>query len=995
MHSSGDSHRDSKLTDSRGSTWHRWDPHIHTPGTVLEDRYPPNSWDEYLQSLETADSPVEAIGVTDYCITRSYELFLEHVQRTGRLSGRLIFPNIELRLDIATVKGQFVNIHLLVDPKDPNHLEELNRFLGKITFHVHGDDFSCTPKDLIRLGRRADSSIRDDEAALRHGVTQFKVSIEKLMETYARIEWAQENILIAVSGSGDGTSGLKEAADASLRVRIEKSAHVMFTSNAKQRDFWLGEAAASPEELRRVYDGRKPCLWGCDAHELPRVANPAERRLCWIKGLPAFDALRQACIDPERAYVGERPPSSAIGSQIIDHVTVEGAPWARTPVVRLNPGLVAIIGARGSGKTALVDMIAAGCDAYTESAERPSFLARAREHLSGAQVAVKWQDAGALIKVNLGKPVNTSADAFPRARYLSQQFVEDLCSVEGMPELLREIERVIFESHALVDRDGSVDFDELLELRARTHRETRAREEEALANLSDQIGIEMEKSALVPSLKVQITEKEKLLARYEEDRKALLPKKENKTAERLTELMAAAEKVQGYLRYYANTEASLASVKSEISDLRQSRAPNELRSMKERYQNIGLVNEEWDRFLLRYSGDVDAVVTVKTKLAQEALKGWKGITPAPVDESGAFLLPTADVTRTPLATLEAEIDRLSRQVAADRETAKRLATLTKRITEETAALARLKQRLTDCEGARERAKSLTAEREQGYTRVFDAILSEQQVLVDLYAPLMKRLQAAGGTFAKLSFEVARVVDVSRWAKYGEDSLFDLRSGPFRGIGSLAKEANQLLGPSWTTGASADVSGAMAAFRTKHQDALLEKAPHPRTDQSNYRAWSRRFAQWLYSTGHISIEYRIEYDGIDIRKLSPGTRGIVLLLLYLALDNDDDRPLIIDQPEENLDPKSIYHELVPLFQAAKQKRQVIIVTHNANLVVNTDADQIIVADHGPRMGTGLPSITYDSGGLDEERIRTAVCDILEGGERAFRDRARRLRIALAR
>ena len=52
--------------------------------------------------------------------------------------------------------------------------------------------------------------------------------------------------------------------------------------------------------------------------------------------------------------------------------------------------------------------------------------------------------------------------------------------------------------------------------------------------------------------------------------------------------------------------------------------------------------------------------------------------------------------------------------------------------------------------------------------------------------------------------------------------------------------------------------------------------------------------------------------IDIRKLSPGTRGIVLLLLYLALDDADDRPLIIDQPEENLDPQSIFDELVGLF-----------------------------------------------------------------------------------
>ena len=147
--------------------------------------------------------------------------------------------------------------------------------------------------------------------------------------------------------------------------------------------------------------------------------------------------------------------------------------------------------------------------------------------------------------------------------------------------------------------------------------------------------------------------------------------------------------------------------------------------------------------------------------------------------------------------------------------------------------------------------------------------------------------------------------------------------------------------------------------------------------------------------HITVQYEISYDGVDIRKLSPGTRGIVLLLLYLALDDSDDRPLIIDQPEENLDPKSVFDELVALFIAAKAKRQVIMVTHNANLVINTDAEQIIVAAAGPHPSGGLPPITYAAGGLESAEIRKAVCDILEGGEAAFLERARRLRVRLER
>ena len=128
-----------------------------------------------------------------------------------------------------------------------------------------------------------------------------------------------------------------------------------------------------------------------------------------------------------------------------------------------------------------------------------------------------------------------------------------------------------------------------------------------------------------------------------------------------------------------------------------------------------------------------------------------------------------------------------------------------------------------------------------------------------------------------------------------------------------------------------------------------------------------------------------------RAPKPGTRGVVLLLLYLAVDRRDRRPLIIDQPEENLDPNSVFEELVPHFRDARKRRQVIIVTHNANLVVNTDADQVIVARSARAVASSLPRISYESGSIENPTIRRLVCQILEGGERAFLERERRYRL----
>ena len=722
---------------SRGSMWRRWEPHIHAPGTVLADQYPKeNGWDLYLDALEDVSPPIRAIGVTDYCVTRSYERMKEE-KRMGRLQEcDLLFPNIELRLNTGTVKGNFVNIHILVSPDDPNHLAELERFLGRLLFSAFNDTFACTSSDLVRLGQLAASTRIDEEAALRHGVMQFKISLDNLLETYRSMDWAHENIIIAVAGNADGTSGVREASDTTLREEIDKAAHAIFASSLKQREFWLGHGVASVVELQERYGGPKPCLWGCDAHDLARVGKPAEGRFCWIKGLASFDTLRHACRVPERAYVSSSPPSWNATSQTIAEVRVEGASWIKTPALELNPGLITVIGGRGSGKTALVDMIAAAYDSYMESEEQPSFLARAREHLSGSRVSVKWLSDGDLNQCPLDSPVNRSPDAYARARYLSQRFVEELCSIEGMPKLIEEIERVIFEAHPSLERDGAVDFNELLKLRAGGYRDARAREEAGLASISDQIGIEIEKSREVKPLEAKIAEKEQLIARREKDRRSLLPKETKKAGEQLHKLVAAAEKVRGYLRGFANRKASINGVKNEVQDLRQNLAPETLRSMMERYRNIGFKDVEWNRFLLEYSGDVDGIVAAKAEEVEKITRAWKGKKPsATVDDSGAFLTKTADPSKTPLAILEAEIERLEQLMAADKETARKLGAVSKRIAEERNVLERLKEKLADRASAKDRVKGLAADREDGYIRVFKAVLSEERVLNELYAPL--------------------------------------------------------------------------------------------------------------------------------------------------------------------------------------------------------------------------------------------------------------------
>jgi hypothetical protein len=160
----------------------------------------PNAWDEYLTALENATPLIEAIAVTDYYVTDTYERVMSY-KAAGRLPRtQLIFPNVELRLDVATAKGGFVNLHLFVSPEDPHHLEELRRLLSRLQFNVMQDRFDCTRADLIRLGKKADPTIIDEGAAVAYGANQFKVNFQKLREVFSESGWAKNNILIAVAG---------------------------------------------------------------------------------------------------------------------------------------------------------------------------------------------------------------------------------------------------------------------------------------------------------------------------------------------------------------------------------------------------------------------------------------------------------------------------------------------------------------------------------------------------------------------------------------------------------------------------------------------------------------------------------------------------------------------------------------------------------------------------------------------------------------------------
>lgn len=988
---------------NQGSMWHRWDPHIHTPGTILSDQYPANDgWEQFLARVEASDPTVRVLGITDYYSTATYREALVH-KANGRMPNvDLLFPNVELRLGIGTATATPVNVHLLVSPDDADHLDRLHSFLAVLEFEAMSERYRCTPEEIARLGRAHDPNVATDEQALAVGTNQFKVELANLRAAIRGSKWAQDNILIAVAASSnDGTAGLQ--ADPSLlrlRREIESLAHVIFSGRPGDRTFWLGQnPAMPPDQLTVQYGGLKPCLHGSDAHRPDRVVAPDQDRRCWLKGDLKFETLRQACLEPEiRAFVGPLAPPAPAPSQVITQVEIGGANFVTNPSIPLNPGLVGIIGARGSGKTALADFIALGAEAFTLHANRQSFIDRARDHLGGTRADLEWGDgtgSGSAIDDlgGFGDGLNS------HVRYLSQQFVDRLCSAEGLTdELLEEIQRVIFLAHPPSERQGAANFDELLALKADAARLSRAHHEGLLRSLSDELVLEQAKAAAIGTLRVQHQTLTTAVARGQADRLALVSRSGG-SQERLEAYGVAAAALQARRAQFEQLErrkTALEALATEVNLTRTNTIPESLRQLRQRHAAAQLPEELWPRFALQFAGDVDEAIAGQIQRVLTDMSFMAGIPIPPPENNGVSLIPAdANPAVLSISVLLAETRRLESLIGVDKASAQQLQALNSRIASEEGQAATLLLHIAQAERAPARIEEIKQERQDAYGKVFEALVAEQAQLATLYAPLDARISAETGAAEKLAFSVRRRVDVGAWGARGEE-LLDLRKGSTLRRGTLAEIAAETLQQARSTGSADDAKLALASFRARYDAAILECCPYDHRDPAaavRVREWAGQISAWLHSTSHIEISYGIQFDGTDVERLSPGTRGIVLLLLYLVIDLDDNRPLLIDQPEENLDPKSIFVELVARFRSAKQRRQIIIVTHNANLIVNADADQVIVASCGPHRPGELPEISYQGGGLEDPAIRAAVCDILEGGESAFKERARRLRVAI--
>ena len=464
-----------------GSTWKKWDLHVHTPASIVNS-YPGEreaAWDAFLADLEALPPEFKVIGINDYLFVDGYERVLKAKRDGGRLKNiDLILPVVELRLDkfggvVKKGKDGFsdsswsrINLHVIFDQVEPALIR--NQFLSAITpdYHLTPDAGAhvsswggvITLENLSALGKAIIESVPEGERAsfdspLDEGFNALNVSLDKVEAALAKPLLVDRH-LIAVGKTEWDTLKWSDHTIAEKKSVINR-ADLVFTAAENPQAY--ANARARLTEAK-VNDRLLDCS---DAHWLSNVPHKDRIGNCftWIKADATFAGLRQAINEFEnRVFVGDNPPKRQLvernRTKYVSAVKVGKKPGSslREPWfdvdLPLNGDLVAIIGNKGGGKSALSDIIALVGD--TKNQEGFSFLnerrfrnpkGRLAQHFLGSLV---WRD-GTESSRQLDE--NPSPSSVERVKYLPQSYLETLCNElgeRGSTTFDTELRKIIF-----------------------------------------------------------------------------------------------------------------------------------------------------------------------------------------------------------------------------------------------------------------------------------------------------------------------------------------------------------------------------------------------------------------------------------------------------------------------------------------------------------------------------------------------------------------------
>ena len=338
---------------NNGSTWKKWDLHIHTPSTKLNNQYKDidENFNKFIDILEKSD--VKVFGITDYFNIESYNTFLEKFKSKYPDSIKVFFPNIEFRLDSKNSKDDHIQIHIIFC-NEPTTVNKITNFLNRLELVSTANDGTkkyCCENDLNCIGY--DKAMVSKQAFLGAVASNFS------REEYMIIGVANGYGSFRPYGNNDGRGS-------EFANELDKSCDLFF-GNKKNVDFFLNKNKSPRKDLGLP---PKPVLSGCDAHsfiELEKklgknsVEENSVSEVTWIKADPTFEGLRQIIKEPEdRVKIQEtKPDNNKTPYSVIKSINfTSDTENLNKGSINLNPNLNTIIGGRSTGKSTLLQILA-------------------------------------------------------------------------------------------------------------------------------------------------------------------------------------------------------------------------------------------------------------------------------------------------------------------------------------------------------------------------------------------------------------------------------------------------------------------------------------------------------------------------------------------------------------------------------------------------------------------------------------------------------------
>lgn len=1040
----------------RGSEWRRWDLHIHTKGTNKNDQFKSEDFEKFCRVLfrKAINNDIAAIGVTDYFSIDNYKNVKDYVRNIDdetnftedekrQIKNILILPNVELRMLPVTDSGRLVNIHFIFNPEEDfiNYLD--NNFFSKLKC----GNYLMNRQGIIEYGKSLLGNGQElgDDVAYKEGVNKFHLEISQIKEVLKDKQIADNAVVVVCNSKNDGASAFQEHYDLfegepgsldGIRRSIYHISDMIFSSNEGDRKYFLGQKSDNPTKVKEKCGSLKPCIHGSDAHTEDKLFAPDNDRYCWIKADLTFDGLKQLRCEPEdRVYIGKEPPLlervASNKTKYIESLTIrkkagyngKNGIWFDGVNLELNKELVAIIGNKGNGKSALSDII--GLLGNTHNAgdkqNNLSFLTtkkfKKKGYAENFEANLVWSD-GSGVDEGICLADETDKNAPEKVRYLPQNYFERLTNdleAEGFDSTLKS---VIFAHIPEQDRLGCGSFDELIEKKTQVIDSDLSAIRNDVNSISESI-IKLEEKKhpdYLNKINGQIKEKEKELKSHMTNKPEEVadPSKDH-SSETKAKISKAYKNIEQLNKQNVELAEKIEEAKQRLNTATRNKEEAKQLTDKISQLELSLTNfkqENGDVFS-KFKLNIDEIIKVSfdKKAINEKLKEIN----KELDDLEGKLRSKKDIDVD--QSIKNDVDRkkvyqisfVARQEIIQQEIKRKTDELSKPEKEYQIYKEKLEQwerRKKDIEGDNSKVDSLKyLKSEKEYIeRKLDndlskkrkdrldkslEIFNKQREIINIYNTLKKSIDSAisqGGEFAS---KFNMMIDVS----------FKLDDGF---VDNFLGYINKTKKGTFQNADTGTVSAMLDSINLSEEDGVrqllgtlirwLEEDERNESDIQKRNISDqvnkvKEFYDFLFSLEYLTPNYDLKQDGKSLDQLSPGEKGAVLLVFYLMIDKED-IPLIVDQPEDNLDNKSVFEVLTHFIRIAKKRRQIIMVTHNPNLAVGADAEQIIYTSLDKTDGKNRFSV--ECGSIENANINKRIVDILEGTKPAFDKRKLRYR-----